>query len=162
MRSKKAQGGEIMGLLVIIILLIVIIAIWVSLSTGPPKTPAATVSNLESNSLLTSMLRTSACEGTDLEDAIEACSEEVVNACGQDSCEMVSKMCDDILTALYPKEFAAPSKMRFVLTAGGKELFSKGDKDFRKKCLDAGKEYVTAETPIFPNIGKIVLEQCPS
>lgn len=114
---NKAQGGEMIGLLVIVILMVVIFAVYIRFSSTPEsKGEEARVSEAN-NYLVSSMLNSNVCPGKSLEDAIKAWGNND-KACQQDNMEeFITQEAEAMLKAYFGKRFEGKDgKKPFTLT----------------------------------------------
>lgn len=90
--SKRGQGTEMIGLLVIIILLIVLVVLYLNFATKP-KTDitTSTRASVTSSNLLNAMMLYSVCSGKDFQDAIKDCANGDAQLCGKQSCDIVKR-----------------------------------------------------------------------
>ena len=122
---KKAQGGEMMGLVVIVILLIVILGIYIRLSSGPKETTTATKESIIGKNVVSSILNANICPGKSMEDGIKACANGE-DACDQDGCEIAGKEADKMLKSTIGKDYALNNYQFYINTTSGKEIIRKG------------------------------------
>ncbi|PIN80912.1 hypothetical protein COV16_00220 [Candidatus Woesearchaeota archaeon CG10_big_fil_rev_8_21_14_0_10_34_8] len=116
MKFKKAQGGEMIGLLVIIILLLVLAVMYFKFSSKPESTilQDTTITKTSSN-LLESIKKYTLCTGKDIDEAIKQCINGDGSICGHDSsCKLIEQEIENILNYSMPGEYARKS-IQFIL-----------------------------------------------
>ena len=121
----KGQGGEMIGLVVIVILLITILGIYIRFSSGPTETTTATRESLVGKNVVSSMLNANLCPGRTLEDAIKACANSE-QSCGQESCELAGTEANLMLKATLGKDYALNNYEFYINTTSGREIIKKG------------------------------------
>jgi len=158
---KKGQGGEMIGLLVIVILIIVIIGIYISYGSSSIESGiSGDVASLESDKLFNAMLSTTICQQNDFKDVIEACADER-QVCGQDGCGLLEESAEEILDALLYAELEERKDAYFCIEGiSGEKLFEKGVEGLKEQCLNAGKQFLSEPKKVHPGIAVMALERC--
>lgn len=159
----KAQGGEMIGLLVIVILMIVIFAVYVSFSLKPEsKGEEARVSSAN-NYLVSSMLNSNICPGKSLEDAIKAWGNND-KACQQDNMdEFIEQEADAMLKAYFGKRYEINGKKPFTLTIKPAEGSTKTPITIGETTLNCGTGGIMpSESYSIGRVAKMQVKTCVS
>ncbi len=114
----KAQGGEMIGLIVIVLLLIVLLMVYIRFTSMEKPTTTAATANIIGNNMLTSMLNANICPGVSMEQGIKACANNE-RKCGEDSCEKLENEAKSMLNAYFGDRYAAKGfEFRINFTSG--------------------------------------------
>lgn len=123
-RTKKGQGGEMIGLIVIVLLLIVLLMVYIRFSSLEKPSTTASTANVIGNNMLTSMLDANLCPGVSLEDGIKACANSE-RKCGEDSCEKLETEAKNMLKAYFGDRYAAKG-FEFKISFTNGEIIADG------------------------------------
>jgi len=158
MYPRKAQGGEMIGLLVIVLLLFSLLGIYVRFASAPKQTQSSLRTNIESENLLGAMLDTTVCVNTNFEDVVKACAENT-EICGRKSCELLNEKTTEMLKAALGKEYEKGFEF-YINDSAGNMLVKEGLSKTGKRLVCQGRALMPASKQILPNIGYIVIKRC--
>lgn len=106
MINKKAQGTEMLGLLVIIILLIVLVGLYFSFSSGTEDTAiTGSLRYTQLNDMIDTMFRYTPCKDVTLKDVLNTYITGGGNICGQNSETLLKQEIKNILQTYFGREF---------------------------------------------------------
>ncbi|MFA5887195.1 MAG: hypothetical protein WC852_00605 [Candidatus Nanoarchaeia archaeon] len=100
MTKRKGQGGEMIGLVVIVLLLVVIFMVYIRMSSAPKLTTDDTRKGIENNNLVNSILNANLCPGKSMEDAIKAWGNGI-SVCSKDNMEDFIKQEAEVMLRGY-------------------------------------------------------------
>lgn len=109
---RKAQGGEMIGLVVIVLLLVVIFMVYIRMSSAPKLTTDDTRKGIENNNLVNSILNANLylCPGKSMEDAIKAWGNGI-SVCSKDNMEdFIKQEIEVMLRGYYGAKYDLPQK----------------------------------------------------
>ena len=139
MKGKRAQGGEMIGLLVIVILMVVIFAVYIRFASTPDSKGEESRVSSANNYLVSSMLNSNVCPGKSLEDAIKAWGNND-KACQQDNMEtFIRQEAEAMLKAYFGARYEGKNgKKPFTLTIKPAEGSTKAPISIGETKLDCG------------------------
>jgi hypothetical protein len=106
MKTKKGQGGEMIGMLVIIILILVLVALYFRFASKPKNTIIEeSITSIQLDNFLQAYASYTLCGDKNVLDAVTSCYEKN-EICGEDSCELLEKETFNILNVTFTKELA--------------------------------------------------------
>ncbi|MFH1065288.1 MAG: hypothetical protein V1734_02170 [Nanoarchaeota archaeon] len=164
--KKKGQGGEMIGLVVIVLLLVVIFMVYIRMSSAPKLTTDDTRKGIENNNLVNSMLNTNLCAGKSMEDAIKARGNGI-GVCGKDDMEdFIKEEAEVMLRGYYGAKYDLPQKP-FKLTISSYPSSEKPSiilpKTLETQDLNCGTGGTIASDPKnigFPVVAVIQIKTC--
>ena len=105
MMKKKAQGTEMLGLLVIIILLITLVGIYFRFASGPADTAATgALRNTQMNDMIDTMFSYTPCRDVSIKDALNTYLQGAGNVCGENSETLLKREIENILETYFGRE----------------------------------------------------------
>lgn len=134
--ARRAQGGEMIGLIVIVILLVVIFGVYLNFSLKPKSSGQEGQADIANTNLVRSMANSNVCPGKSLEDAIKAWANNE-KVCGQDNMEQfITEQVDIMLKAYLRKD--KYDKKEYQLTIKPAEGSTKQQLSFGTANLNCG------------------------
>ncbi|MBU2589310.1 MAG: hypothetical protein KKB39_00945 [Nanoarchaeota archaeon] len=160
--KRKAQGGEMIGMLVIIILIIVIIGVYIRFASMPHEgTVSTSVTDLQNDKMFNAMLEATVCEANNLEEVIKKCSKSQ-EICNQDSCVLMKESLDEMLDSLLGKRLNPELKQTyFFVEIGNKKVYEIGYDKIENDCLNMPNgKYQPKSYEIRPNVAVLTIARC--